>query len=63
MGALCCAWDIVIAIFMSDSPVTAKFLTLPEKRIAVERLKSNQTGIENKHLKVSFTPGSDLYEL
>lgn len=36
---------------MPDSPVTAKFLTRREKRIAIERLKTNQTGIENKHLK------------
>lgn len=51
IGALCCIWGIVIGIFMPDSPVTAKFLNNREKRIAVERLKSNQTGIENKHLK------------
>jgi MFS family permease len=51
IGALCCTWGIVIAIYMPDSPVTAKFLNDREKRIAVERLKSNQTGIENKHLK------------
>ena len=51
IGALCCVWGIVIGILMPDSPVTAKFLSKREKRIAVERLKSNQTGIENKHLK------------
>ena len=51
IGALCCCWGIVIGILMPDSPVTAKFLTRSEKRMAVERLKSNQTGIENKHLK------------
>ncbi|KAJ9610560.1 hypothetical protein H2200_005337 [Cladophialophora chaetospira] len=51
IGALCCIWGIVIGIFMPDSPVTAKFLNSREKRIAVERLKANQTGIENKHLK------------
>lgn len=38
-------------IFLPDSPVTAKGLTLRERRIAVERLRENQTGIENKHLK------------
>ncbi|ETN37239.1 uncharacterized protein HMPREF1541_08229 [Cyphellophora europaea CBS 101466] len=51
IGALCCIWGIVIGILMPDSPVTAKFLSNREKRIAIERLKSNQTGIENKHLK------------
>lgn len=62
IGALCCTWGIVIAIFMPDSPVTAKFLNDREKRIAVERLKSNQTGIENKHLKVR-TCSKDLSRL
>lgn len=38
-------------IFLPDSPVTAKGLNNREKRIAVERLRDNQTGIENKHLK------------
>lgn len=52
IGALCCIWGIVMTIFMPDSPVTAKFLTERERRIAVERIKGNQTGIENKHLKV-----------
>jgi MFS family permease len=52
IGALCCIWGIVIVIFMPDSPVTAKFLSNHEKRIAVERLKGNQTGVENKHFKM-----------
>ncbi|RAO71712.1 uncharacterized protein BHQ10_007724 [Talaromyces amestolkiae] len=51
IGALCSAWGIVMFIFLPDSPVTAKGLTLRERRIAVERLRENQTGIENKHLK------------
>lgn len=38
-------------IVLPDSPVTAKGLDEREKRIAVERLRDNQTGIENKHLK------------
>uniref|UniRef100_A0A093UZW9 Putative transporter n=1 Tax=Talaromyces marneffei PM1 TaxID=1077442 RepID=A0A093UZW9_TALMA len=51
IGALCSAWGIVMILFLPDSPVTAKGLTLRERRIAVERLRVNQTGIENKHLK------------
>ena len=35
-------------IFLPNSPVTAKGLTQREKRIAVERLRENQTGVENK---------------
>ncbi|CAK1363431.1 unnamed protein product [Cercospora beticola] len=51
IGALCCLWGIVMCIFLPDSPVTAKGLTQREKRIAVERLREDQTGIENKHFK------------
>lgn len=38
-------------IFLPDSPVSAPGLSKRQRRIAVERLKENQTGIENKHLK------------
>ncbi|KAI0026123.1 putative MFS allantoate transporter [Xylariomycetidae sp. FL0641] len=51
IGALCSAWGIVMFIFLPDSPVTAKGLSRAEKRMAVQRLRENQTGIENKHLK------------
>ncbi|KAL4967745.1 putative MFS allantoate transporter [Aspergillus stella-maris] len=51
IGALCSAWGIVMFIFLPDSPVTAPGLSPRERRIAIERLKDNQTGIENKHLK------------
>ncbi|KAM3419862.1 hypothetical protein BST61_g3191 [Cercospora zeina] len=51
IGALCCIWGAIMCIFLPDSPVTAKGLTPREKRIAVERLRQDQTGIENKHFK------------
>ncbi|CAO1599916.1 hypothetical protein XANCAGTX0491_003623 [Xanthoria calcicola] len=51
IGALCSAWGIVMFIMLPDSPVTAKLLTPRERRMAVERLRENQTGVENKHLK------------
>ncbi|KAL4895070.1 major facilitator superfamily domain-containing protein [Aspergillus ambiguus] len=53
IGALCAAWGIVIAIFLPDSPVTARSLSQREKRLAVERLRDNQTGVENKTLKLA----------
>ncbi|KAG8625959.1 hypothetical protein KVT40_006360 [Elsinoe batatas] len=52
IGALCTIWGAVIMWLMPDSPVTAKFLTDHEKRIVVIRLKDNQTGVENKQLKL-----------
>ncbi|KAF2772103.1 MFS allantoate transporter [Teratosphaeria nubilosa] len=51
IGALCCIWGTVMYIFLPDSPVTAKGLSPREKRMAVERLRENQTGVENKHFK------------
>ncbi|KAI0121182.1 putative MFS allantoate transporter [Xylariales sp. AK1849] len=51
IGALCSTWGIVMMIFLPDSPVTAKGLSRAEKRMVVQRLRENQTGIENKHLK------------
>ncbi len=39
-------------IFLPDSPVTAKSLSRAEKRMTVQRLRENQTGIENKHVKM-----------
>jgi len=34
-----------------DSPTNAWFLTQEERVIAVQRIKTNQTGVENKHFK------------
>ncbi|KAJ6007550.1 Major facilitator superfamily domain general substrate transporter [Penicillium herquei] len=51
IGALCATWGIVMFIFLPDSPVTARGLTKRERRIAVDRIRENQTGVENKHLK------------
>ncbi|KAJ3957521.1 hypothetical protein N0V92_005917 [Colletotrichum tropicale] len=52
VGALCCAWGIVIAVFLPDNPITSKTLSKREKKIVIERLKENQTGVENKTLKL-----------
>ncbi|KAE8421712.1 major facilitator superfamily domain-containing protein [Aspergillus pseudocaelatus] len=51
IGALCSLWGILIVIFLPDSPVTTRYLSPREKRLAVERLRENQTGVENKTLK------------
>lgn len=51
IGCLCSIWGIVLFVLLPDSPVTAALLTVRERRIAVERLRENQTGVENKHFK------------
>ncbi|KAG8965751.1 hypothetical protein FRC03_000201 [Tulasnella sp. 419] len=45
-------WGLILLFFLPDNPMTARFLTIEERRIAVERLRSNMTGIENKEFKV-----------
>lgn len=40
-----------VIIFMPDNPMTARRLTRSERIAAIERVRENQTGIENKHLK------------
>ncbi|KAL8832747.1 MAG: hypothetical protein Q9191_000084 [Dirinaria sp. TL-2023a] len=50
-GALCCVWGIIMFIMLPDSPVSAKLLSPVQRRMAAERLKENQTGVENKHIK------------
>lgn len=52
VGACCCLWGVVLWFFLPDSPVNAKFLNRKERRMAVERLRENQTGVENKHFKL-----------
>ncbi|KAF8521390.1 major facilitator superfamily domain-containing protein [Hysterangium stoloniferum] len=46
---------LILAVFywilFPDSPANAWFLTLEERKIAVERIKVNQTGIGNKQFK------------
>ena len=41
-----CFW-----FFIPDNPMKARFLTKEEKIIAIERLRSQSTGIENKTFK------------
>ncbi|ORY61029.1 major facilitator superfamily domain-containing protein [Pseudomassariella vexata] len=51
IGTLCCIRGIMIFFMLPSSPVTTKHLTADQKELVVERLRENQTGIENKTLK------------
>lgn len=52
-GMLTVAVGITVILVLPDNPMSAKFLTHNEKVWAIERLRANQTGIENKHFKLS----------
>ena len=44
--------SVLFWFFFPDSPANAWFLTPEERIIAVERIKVNQSGVENKHFKI-----------
>ena len=52
-GAMTIIWACVIGIFLPDNPVRAKFVSPREKAIAVDRMRADQTGIENKKFNKS----------
>ncbi|KAH8895591.1 allantoate permease [Thozetella sp. PMI_491] len=49
-GLVTVAVGLLTFFFMPDNPMTSR-LTEKEKRWAIERLRSNMTGVENKHFK------------
>ncbi|KAJ4475566.1 major facilitator superfamily domain-containing protein [Lentinula aciculospora] len=50
-GLLTLVLSVCFWLFFPDSPTNAWFLTPEERALAVRRIKSNQTGVENKHFK------------
>jgi hypothetical protein len=51
-GLLTLITAVMYFFFFPDSPTTAWFLTMDERAKAVQRIKQNQTGVENKHFKM-----------
>lgn len=51
IGLITITIGAIVIVFMPDNPMTARFLTPTERVAATERLRSNNTGIENKHFK------------
>jgi MFS family permease len=50
-GLFTIAVGICVMIFLPDNPMASR-LTHEEKLLAIERLRENRTGIENKHFKM-----------
>jgi ACS family allantoate permease-like MFS transporter len=50
-GAFTVLFGISLWWLLPDSPLTARWLSERERLIAVERLKSNKTGVKNTHHK------------
>ncbi|CAI7595718.1 unnamed protein product [Penicillium bialowiezense] len=51
LGLFTCLWSVIIGIFLPDSPISAKCFSEDEKRLMIERVRHNETGIENKKYK------------
>lgn len=51
LGALAISCGILVVIFLPDSPTTARFLSEEEKIAALERVRLDQAGTHNKHIK------------
>lgn len=59
-GTVSVLWGGFVLWWMPDSPMRAKCFTEEEKKLMVERVRSNQTGLQNKkfrieHVKEAFT--------
>jgi ACS family allantoate permease-like MFS transporter len=51
-GAITTGWGVVLVFLLPGSPLDAKFLTEHERALAVNRVKANNTGIENRRFKM-----------
>lgn len=50
-GLITVAVGLLVIVVVPDNPMSCKFLSHDEKIWAIERLRENKTGIENKHFK------------
>ncbi|KAF6813223.1 allantoate permease [Colletotrichum sojae] len=51
IGGFTVIWGVALLIWLPDSPLAGNFLTGKDKYIALDRVRENMTGIENKELK------------
>jgi MFS family permease len=52
IGSISAVWGIALWFLLPDSPLTAYFLSKEQKVVAVERMRWEQSGIENKTVKM-----------
>ncbi|KAF6807831.1 2-ketogluconate transporter [Colletotrichum sojae] len=51
LGCATCAWGVFIGWWLPDSPMAAKCFNEDQKRLMIERVRANETGIQNKTYK------------
>ncbi|KAK9489212.1 putative permease of the major facilitator superfamily [Lipomyces doorenjongii] len=52
LGLTTCVWAIFIGWYLPDSPMKAKCFTEEDKVLFIERVRKNETGIQNRKLKL-----------
>ncbi|KAH6703999.1 major facilitator superfamily domain-containing protein [Leptodontidium sp. MPI-SDFR-AT-0119] len=50
-GSFSVLWGIIVVIMMPDSPMRAKCFSEEDKKLMVERVRSNQTGMQNRRFR------------
>ncbi|OLN97240.1 putative transporter C460.05-like protein 2 [Colletotrichum chlorophyti] len=51
LGITTCVWGAFVGWWLPDSPMSAKCFTEDQKRLMIERVRANETGIENREYK------------
>ncbi|KAK2744520.1 allantoate permease [Colletotrichum kahawae] len=51
LGVATCVWGAFIGWWLPDSPMAAKCFNEDQKRLMIERVRANETGIQNKTYK------------
>ncbi|GAB1517385.1 hypothetical protein RhiTH_000433 [Rhizoctonia solani] len=52
-GSWTIAWGILLFFLLPDNPMSARLFSLEERKLAVQRLRDNMTGVESKKFKRS----------
>ncbi|KAK9379068.1 major facilitator superfamily domain-containing protein [Kockiozyma suomiensis] len=53
LGCITCTWAVFILWWMPDSPMRAKCFSEEDRVLMIERVRANQTGVQNRKLKKS----------
>jgi hypothetical protein len=50
-GSFSVLWGAFVLLYMPDSPMRAKCFSEEDKKLMIERVRSNQTGVQNKRFR------------
>ena len=50
-GVVSIVWGVFVFVWMPDSPMRAKCFSEEDKKLMIERVRTNQTGIQNKKFR------------